>query len=668
MNSFSKVLIFTFGLIMLSNQNACSQHNYQSSEEQSIKNPMSVAFIEQNLASEHPRLILTPAIDRQLRRQIETDPLVRSYFRALQADAEEIMGEPLVERAFSDTRGHMLSVSRQMKRRLSTLAIVYRYSGNPEILDRLDKELRHVCNFEDWHPGHWLDTAEMSMAVSLAIDWAGESLPEETVDLALKALIEKGIKPAFHPEEYEWYNPAQGVRRVNWFIEASNNWNQVGHGGLVASAITIAEKDPELAANTLRLSLDNLHHALEQYAPDGIYPEGATYWGYGTMYTALTVSSLRSAFDTDFGITKFPGLMESADFRLVVVAPSGEFFNFSDAGSNLRNDRGRDDHTTAWFNRGRSAQVLTWIAAETGNSLYFDPTFYESAPDDIRDRSRFGAASLVWLSQAQNLEEKRPLPLIWKGGGKNPIAVFRGGDNDPEYNPNGFYLGMKGGRASVNHGHMDVGSFVFELDGVRWSKDMGSGGVRGEVQQAGKNYWGMSQDAFRWSILQMSNRGHSTLTVDGARHNADGYAPIIDFNDGKRGGFPEATFDLSEVFEGQVAGAKRRFVKESPRSIVIEDSFTLLDHTELVTWQMMTTAEVTHTDYGALLEQDGKKLKLEIFDPEDIDVYIVSLDPPPGRFDKRIENLKRLEIRVPADLTNDQDGYIKVRLSGYDAE
>jgi hypothetical protein len=35
----------------------------------------------------------------------------------------------------------------------------------------------------------------MSMAVALALDWTAGKLPKKTNELALKALIEKGINP-----------------------------------------------------------------------------------------------------------------------------------------------------------------------------------------------------------------------------------------------------------------------------------------------------------------------------------------------------------------------------------------------------------------------------------------------------------------------------------------
>ena len=133
-----------------------------------------------------------------------------------------------------------------------------------------------MCNFSDWNPSHYLDVAEMSLAVAIALDWAGEALPKPTVDLAKSALIEKGIKPSF---------PKKG--EPGW-VNGTNNWNQVCNGGMIAAAIMIAETDPDLAAKTISRALEGMPNALKQYGPDGMYPEGATYWGYGTSFSVIT--------------------------------------------------------------------------------------------------------------------------------------------------------------------------------------------------------------------------------------------------------------------------------------------------------------------------------------------------------------------------------------------
>ena len=129
---------------------------------------------------------------------------------------------------------------------------------------------------------------------------------------------------------------------------------------------------------------------------------------------------------------------------------------------------------------------------------------------------------------------------------------------------------------------------------------------------------------------------------------------------------PEVTINLSEVYGKNVNSLTRRFVKESDHSILIEDKVKTNETTKLLTWGLMTTAEVNSIKNGAILKKNEKELKLTILSPGDLQVSIISLDPPPLEIDKTIENLKRLEIGIPAYLFKNNDGIIQIRLSGGD--
>ncbi len=661
-----------------------------------LDNPITPEYLKDQLKQESPRLILTLDTEKHLKDKIENDPLVQSFYEALRRDAYAILDQPLLERQL---RGGMrlLTVSRTMVSRLTTLSMVYRIEQDSDILNRINRELRNISAFSDWNPSHYLDAGEMSLAVAITLDWVGGDLPESTVIMAKNALIEKGIKPSYMGKR-DVYRPEldpmdwgghPGALDMNWWVDVTNNWNQVVHGGLIAASIAIAEDEPELAARTIHRALDKMNLILEDYGPDGNYPEGATYWEYGTAYQILTASMLKSAFGTDFGIAEYPGFLESAVYRLMLVAPSGEFFNYFDTGSNLIGDRGVGSVSTAWFNRAQAAEVLVWFAAKTGNPLYFDESYFKADPDDPRSRSRFGASSLVWLSQYEP-GTFEPLPQYWRGRGKQPVAIFREGfdpDNrsnrastrrsdrsstdtsryepkqETERNPYQFYLATKGGRAKLHHGHMDAGSFVFELDGVRWSIDMGNQGY-GQLEQARFHIWGEHQDSDRWTLLSKNNKGHSTLTANDALHNVNGFAPITDFSDGTDDRQPGVTFDLTDIFQGQLAGASRNFLLDGPRSIVITDSLEAGHQTKSVTWQMITTATVIPTPDGALLEQDGHQLRLQILSPEQLGVSVVALDPPPMELDMSYTDLKRIEIRIPAWTFTDDMKIIQVRLDG----
>jgi len=132
----------------------------------------------------------------------------------------------------------------------------------------------------------------------------------------------------------------------------------------------------------------------------------------------------------------------------------------------------------------------------------------------------------------------------------------------------------------------------------------------------------------------------------------------------KGGGIPEASFDMSGALAGQVNRASRKFIKDGPTSLVIEDNIEPSEETWLITWQMITSADVDIVDGGAILIQDGKKLKLENLSHPDFSVSVISLHPPPLKLDRQVEGLKRIEIRIPAWTTEGDNCQIKVRLSG----
>ena len=79
---------------------------------------------------------------------------------------------------------------------------------------------------------------------------------------------------------------------------------------------------------------------------------------------------------------------------------------------------------------------------------------------------------------------------------------------------------------------------------------------------------------------------------------------------------------------------------------------------------MLTQADVQIVKGGAVLRMDGQTLKFENLSHPEIMISIISLEPPPFVFDKTVENLKRIEIRIPAWTIQGGKTNIKVRLSG----
>jgi hypothetical protein len=593
-----------------------------------LQNPFSTSFVRENLVKTKPRMIYNEQIVRELQGKIKTDPVVKNLYDAIRIDAFEILDLPVIERV--KTSNAMLNISREILRRVNMLGLVYLVERDITILNRINQEILTTSNFSDWNPPVYLDVAEISMAISLALDWTLDDLPETTITLAKKALMEKGIYPS-------WKEYGADMRNA-WWIDHYNNWNQVCNGGMIAASIAIADEEPELAAKTIKRALDGIPNVLvENYYPDGVCPEGVMYWDYTTSYALLTLAMLETSFGSDFGYGKYPGFMESATFKVMGSnTPSGWLYNYADC-----KDKPEVDGDI----------LLAWFAKETGKSMFYEKEKFLTNPEEIRLSYLTGAA-MAWMCQYEEKSDEDP-PTAWVGKGRSPVAFFTGKGENSDY-----YFGAKGGCGAVSHGNMDAGSFIFEQNGVRWSVDPGSQDYM--IGEQGFDLWRQCQDCERWELLTKNNHGHSTITVDNNRHIVDGYALVKDFNLGEK---PAVTFDLSPTFEGQLNSAFRTFTKDTERSLLIEDVIEPNEPTKLITWQFITQADARIVKEGVLLKQDGQQLKIHNLSHPDIIFNIVSLDPPPHRLDKQMDNLKRIELRIPISNLDDAFFNIKIQLN-----
>jgi hypothetical protein len=582
------------------------------------KNPVTMEWIESRLYETHPRLILTPQLEYRVWQKLDSgDTRVTMGMELIRRRADSILNlDPLVRQM---TGRRLLGVSREAIGRLTTLSLAYRFQRDQRHLKRLEEELRAVCSFNNWNPSHFLDVSEMAAGVALSVDWAGEWLSPEVNRLARNALVNLALKPALDSTA------------ENWWITSDNNWNLVCHGGLSMAALVVFEDAPELATAVLHQAVDYIPLALKPYAPEGIYPEGASYWFYATTYLTAAISAYESALDTDFGFTLAPGVMESAVFSQVMAGPSREYFNFFDSGLG-------GFHSLTHFG------LLAWFAHRSGSG--FDRDAYESLLErelnemqQVKSTRFYPIHFLNLVQLGEEVSGTFVWPGAWSGGGREPVIIMRDRQNGPE----AFFLAAKGGRAADNHGNMDAGSFVFELDGIRWSVDPGNQDYNTLEQIMGGELWNSAQGSDRWSLLTKNSGGHSTLVVNGEMHLVDARSPLIRRD--LRVPIPEFTFDLTDLYGNHIQKARRTFSRPGLSRLKISDQLQFSPETRSITWQMITQADIAIKSDVVELKQDGATLYLRITTELPFEVKVVSLSPPPLAYDKNMEGLKRLEIQ-----------------------
>jgi hypothetical protein len=312
-----------------------------------------------------------------------------------------------------------------------------------------------------------------------------------------------------------------------------------------------------------------------------------------------------------------------------MTAPSGNNFNYSDAGLG-----------------GGFHPAMFWLANRTKDEtvLWEEKNFIQRNGVDKRVNDRLLPAILFWKGNIQLDKVAHPTGTMWAGTGKNPIAMMR----TSWTNPNAIYVATKGGSASINHAHMDIGSFIMEANGVRWAMDFGAQDYE-SLESKGVKLWGRTQDSERWNVFRLNNFAHNTLIIDSQFQQVAGSAPII--STGKDPNNMFAVLDLSSIYAGQVAGAKRTIAILDGKKVEVQDEIQTNGKETKIRWNMLTPADVEIVGNNkAILKKDGKQLILQASGAKNITMKTWSTSPPrdydapnPGTI------LLGFEAIVPAD-------------------
>ena len=518
----------------------------------------------------HPRILLCKGAEKALKKQAKL-PVWNGLYESILQACDTMLGLPVNERVVVGRR--LLATSRENLRRILFLGFAYRMTGEKRYSDRAEAEMLKAASFSDWNPSHFLDVAEMTAALAIGYDWLYPKLSETSRRTIRTAILEKGLKPSFGKEH-------------DAILNAPTNWNQVCHCGMAYGALAVAETEPDLARRTIERAVEKVRIPMRHYAPDGAYPEGYAYWEYGTSFNVLLISAMENAFGTDFGLCDAPGFLESGKFMLHMVTPQLRSFCYSDCST----DAGL-------------LPALFWFYRKTGDASILCNQGWLLQADSRKNhlQDRLLPLLFVWGQGASLDKPTVPETLYWKGGGDNPVFLMRSGWNDPD----ALYVGVKMGTPGASHAHMDVGSFIFEADGVRWAIDMG-GEDYDRLEKRGVDLWNGAQGSQRWEVFRYNNKAHNTLTFNDKPQSIKGKVQIKDWRDSAR--LRYVAMDLTPVYEGQVRYAERAVAMVDDSYAVIEDRVEPGLYYTRMRWTLVTEATPRIlSDSVLLLEKEGKR-------------------------------------------------------------
>jgi oligo-alginate lyase len=574
------------------------------------------------LKPEHPRLYLTEAKLAEVRAQTDPVSIQLKYILKAEADRMLTLG-PVI---YPDNQSRFL-LSREVQGRVIALAMAYQLFGDRRYLEKARTDLADLVAVKDWNTSHYLTLCEATFTAAIGLDWLYEDLsPAERLVLQT-AIIDKALKPSL--------TEMPSGDGKSW-VNGNFNWNPVCHASLSAGALVVADQAPNLSAQILERAIKYLPIAGAAYAPDGVYAEGPSYWSYGTSFYVLAIEALRSSLGQDFGLAAMPGVLKTADYNNQMVAPSGEDVNYSD-----------------YYVENLNEPIMLWFARETGQPDLMGDEMADLArlEDRIRNgkqtlsgklvlQSRHMPFELLWWDPKLLTAKTTPMaPLHWTAQGEMPIGVMRSGWGDPKAS----FVTLKGGTPHYSHGHMDIGSFILEAQGVRWAVDLGTESY-GNMRAAKLDLWDYSQDSNRWSTFRVGPEGHNILRFSDHRQVVAGKGEVRVLKPFK-GGVGNIA-DLSSVYAGQAQSVTRTLKLLDNKTVSISDEWILGDKPSEVSFQWLTKASVTKTKDGFLLQQDGQTLRLKIKAPHALSWAIEDVSTSKAIQDSDNKDLKRLMIKA----------------------
>jgi hypothetical protein len=578
-----------------------------------------------NLSTSHPRLL---ANTKQFEAIADnnSDPILVEVKQRIIASAEAMEDAPLQTYKL-DSQHELLTVSRAAFQDIVLNAMAYRLTHESRFAERAKKELLAVSAFKDWDPDTFLSTGEMAMGVAIGYDWIYDYLTDNDRSIVRQALMDKALVNAPGLYGIKATSPEQLANNYRWLFQEFN-WQPVCNGGMLAAALAVADKEPDTARMVIQGVRAYLPIGLNGFAPDGAWFEGPTYMSYTTDYSVLSFAMMKSALGTDFGLdTVVPAFAKAGLFHLQEQSLTEHLFNYGDSGASDDMIRGVSPAFGWWATRFDSPAV----AAEVRSDLQRE---FKKIPADKED-SQYFAFNAVWLPPEPGDFSNPSRSAHFRGDAD--VAIFRSSWDEPD----AIYLGFKAGTNGLNHSHLDLGSFVFDSDSIRWSL------MLGPDYYTLPDYNKTVPGSKRWTYFRCNNASKGAIAPYHVMQSVAAVAPIYSFSSASDESY--AVADLSSAYPSEAKQVLSGVFLEDRKNVLIQDDVNDLKANTKLTWQMVTGAGISITNSGhtATLTQIGRTLRVQLLSPSNAQFNTENATPSTSSQNQN-KGYRRLVATVPA--------------------
>eukprot|EP00898_Chlorokybus_atmophyticus_P005888 jgi/Chlat1/62/Chrsp1S03026 len=461
---------------------------------------------------------------------------------------------------------------------LTALAGAYLLDSDQRKLQAAKQILWSITSLDSWitfdstTPNGYLDLSYYTAAVAYGYDWLYSDLTSYEQRVLWNAIQQKAFTPAL--------DPTHGLAAS--FTDISNNIALTAHAGFVIAALSFVDQDKDLCNAVLGVALKGLQAAAGLMEPGGAWFEGPMYDSAVGMAMAYALSALDTALGEGGegqSLVAKETLREAAYFRVQLISPTGKVFSFSDS----------DEDSL-------SAQLNYYVAGRQGNSYLWN---YE-----YQLRKTGGPFRVFWIPDEVTAGDVSidapPLDQRFTGWSVD-TAFFRTSWTDTD----AAYVAVKAGAnppRGMGHSHLDLGSFVYDLNGVRWFEDLGKDSYNLD------NYFNQR----RFDYYRTRTEGHNTLALSASRqeplHFADqvlgASAPISGFYSSEARS--HAIVDLSQAYAGVADSAVRGIALIKDQSgggdLLVQDEVSASSPIDIVVQ--------FHTQATPTISADGKSVVL----------------------------------------------------------
>lgn len=552
MNKYIILLLSIFAV-------ACSSQN---------KKPQ---YVDKNQKmSAHPRLFMAEGSEDAIKEGIAKDEFWTEAHDLIISEADAMLTKADLKHKVVGRR--LLGVSRDAVGRVAYLSYAYRMTGDEKYAKRAEHDMLTAASFPDWNPSHFLDASEMTTALAIGYDWLNSYLSESSKDSIANAMVRNALEVSLNEDEFE-----------HW-MENINNWNQVCHTGLALGAIVTWERNPELSQYILNRTVTNIRIPMGNYAPDGAYAEGPNYWEYGTIFNILLIDALNGATGQNYGLSDSEGFGQTINYAYSMITPTGKLFNYGDSPMN-------PSFYVAPF----------WFARNFGAEDKLHPFFHKMP----LSKHRFLPLAVIWghsFSSEKNSVDKNEM---WKADGSIPVAAMRSGWDGDDVQ----YVGVKLGKSSISHAHLDVGSFFYEAYGVRWAIDLGAENYN-TLEAQGVDVWNKAHDSQRWLVYKYHNKQHNVATINNGQQNVGERADFTSISE--TADSMSVTATLTDLYTPYIEAYDREVtLKTGEQAVFVRDTWTAGKTFTHVDWTMMSEAVPSMQGEDLLLTKDGVSVLLK---------------------------------------------------------